>query len=124
MKKMAAIAAVLLVTGSLTACGTFPVGPSPSTTTATPDADAAARETFAQESAYLAELRKQLPKTDLSSVQLWLDLGHAVCAAFDSGLTPKDVFDSMQGGALSSPEASAVVVLSGIHLCPEYAPTP
>ncbi len=124
MKKMAAVAAVLLVAGSLTACGAFPIGPSPSKTTATPDADAAARETFAQESAYLAELRKQLPKTDLSSVQLWLDLGHAVCAAFDDGLTPKEVFDSMQGGALSSPEASAVVVLSGIHLCPEYTPTP
>ena len=45
-------------------------------------------------------------------------------AGLDDGLTPKELFDSMQGGGVTQQEASVVVVLSGIHLCPEYAPTP
>ncbi|WP_285137897.1 DUF732 domain-containing protein [Microbacterium sp. lyk4-40-TSB-66] len=122
MRKIGALAAAILAAGMLSGCGALPVAPSRS---ATPTAtSSAAEEAFAQETAYYTALRKQLPQTDLSNAGLWIDLGRAVCKAFDNGLTPKEVFDSMKGGAISEPEASAVVVISGIHLCPEYAPTP
>ncbi|MDQ1083575.1 MULTISPECIES: DUF732 domain-containing protein [Microbacterium] len=120
MRKIGSVAALLLAV-CLTGCGAIPVAPSPapSRTSSPPTPDAVAQET-----AYLSALRAQLPQTDFSSPGLWVDLGRAVCKAFDNGLTPKEVFDSMQGGAITEQQASAVVVISGIHLCPEYAPTP
>ncbi len=123
MKKIGIVTAALVLTAALSGCGSLPVAPARTTpTAATPAAQSTADP--AHEAAYLTALRTQLPRTDFSRPGLWVDLGHAVCNAFDSGLTPKEVFDSLKGGAVSEPEASAVVVISGIHLCPEYAPSP
>lgn len=124
MRKIGATAVALLGVGVLAGCGALPVEMAPSRT-ATPTAvGPAPEEVLARESAYIAALREQLTTFDTSPATLWLDLGHAVCEAFDSGYTPKQVFDSMSGGGLTQPEASAVVVIAGIHLCPEYAPDP
>lgn len=124
MRKIGATAAAILVAGMLSGCGALPVAPSRSASAAPTQTSSVTEDVLAQESAYFRALRQQLPQTDLSNPGLWIDLGQAVCKAFDEGLTPKEVFDSMSGGAITQPEASAVVVLSGIHLCPEYAPTP
>ncbi|WP_295787144.1 DUF732 domain-containing protein [uncultured Microbacterium sp.] len=123
MKKIGAVAVALAIAAGLSGCGAIPVGTAPKASP-TPTVDARAQQVYEQEVAYVRALRQQLPKSDLSAMQVWVDLGHAVCAAFDDGLTPKQVFDSMQGGGVTQQEASVVVVLSGIHLCPEYAPTP
>ena len=124
MRKIGAVAATFLLTASLTGCGALPVGPSAASPTPTAVAESRAADAFAQESAYLSALRQQLRTTDFSSPQLWIDLGRAVCKGFDEAMTPKEMFDSLKDAGLSEPEASAVVVISGIHLCPEYAPTP
>lgn len=124
MRKIGAWAAAILVAGMLSGCGALPVSPSRSASATPTETSSVSEDALAQESAYFKALRTQLPQTDLSNVGLWIDLGRAVCKAFDEGLTPKEVFDSMSGGAITQQEASAVVVISGIHLCPEYAPTP
>lgn len=124
MRKIGTVAATLLLAASLSGCGALPVSRSASTPTPTVDPRAQAADAFTQESAYLTALRNQLTTTDFSSPQLWIDLGRAVCKGFDDGLTPKNMFDYLKDAGLSEPEASAVVVISGIHLCPEYAPTP
>lgn len=125
MRKIGAVAATLVIAASLSGCGALPVAPAPATSTPASEGDSTStQDAIAQETAYFTALRQQLTTTDFSTPKLWIDLGHAVCKAYDSGLTPKEVFDSMKGGALTEPEASAVVVISGIHLCPEYAPRP
>lgn len=123
MRKIGAVAVAVALAAGLSGCGAIPVGQAPKASP-TPTVDARAQQVYEQEVAYVRALRQQLPKTDLSATQVWVDLGHAVCAGFDDGLTPKELFDSMQGGGVTQQEASVVVVLSGIHLCPEYAPTP
>ncbi|MFJ4037973.1 DUF732 domain-containing protein [Microbacterium sp. NPDC090007] len=123
MKKIRTVTVALALAAGLSGCGAIPVGSAPPASP-TPTVDAQAQRVYEQEVAYVRALRQQLPKTDLSATQVWVDLGHAVCKAYDEGITPKEVFDSMSGGAITQQEASAVVVISGIHLCPEYAPTP
>ncbi|MFZ8757724.1 DUF732 domain-containing protein [Microbacterium sp. HMH0099] len=126
MRRARAVVFALASAAMLSGCGALPVTPAPRTSTpeAVPTAQAPVEDVLAQESAYMAALRAELPSIDRSPASVWLDLGHAVCEAFDSGFTPKQVYDSMSGGSVTQQEASAVVVISGIHLCPEYAPTP
>lgn len=125
MRKAGVVVVALVSAFALSGCGSLPVTPAPakSTADALPPAEPV-ENVLAQETAYMTALRAQVATVDRSPASLWLDLGHAVCEAFDTGFTPKEVYDSMSGGGVSQQEASAVVVIAGIHLCPEYAPTP
>lgn len=73
------------------------------------------------EDAFATELREQVPDYDRATDQQWLEVGQAVCKAYDAGATPNQVVDSMQGQNVTADEAAALVVIAAETLCPEYA---
>lgn len=87
--------------------------PAPAQTTAATTAQA--------EAAYLEDLQAAIPDHARATTAQWLDIGNAICAAYEEGASPNQVVDSMQGSNLTADEAAAVIVISADKLCPEYS---
>lgn len=71
--------------------------------------------------AFETELREHVTDYDRATDEQWLEVGKAVCEAYEAGATPNQVIDSMQGQNVTADEAAALVIVAAETLCPEYA---
>lgn len=122
----ARVVVVALVALLLTGCALLEARPVPTTsesgTAGAAETSAPAPQAQTPESAFIAAFFAAQPQAADIPEQQWLDIGIAVCEAFDAGATAAQVVDSMQGDAVTADEAAALVVSAARHLCPEYAP--